>query len=549
AVALFVARTRAVRPDFVLSAQNAAAVAGICARLDGLPLAIELAAARGKLFPPQAMLARLQRRLSLLTDGARDLPAHQRALRSAIGWSYELLSPGDQRFFARLGVFVGGCSLAAAESICGAAGDLEISALESLSTLLDNSLLQHAIGADGEPRFAMLETIREFALEQLDALDEAETIRRRHAAFFVRLAEDADEQARGTGQLAAIGRLREEHDNVRAALQWSLDRGEAATAVRLSGALGWFWDTHNYLSEGRRWLAAALAAGEGGDAAFRARALTSAGVLAGDQNDFEAARQLFDQGLALYRETGDRRGAAYALSYQARMLRCQGDLGAAQARLAESIATFEDLGDRRGMAFASYNLGRVTYQQGDDAAAQRIFAASLAHFQHAGDVWGQALVHCNLGRLAYRQGDFAAARSFYERGLAFFEQLGDVWGQALARCKLGWVAYRQGDDAAQAHFADSLALFQRVQYVEGIADALTGAAGVALRAGQWERSAQLLGAAAGLRATVGDVLLTTDDADDAQWVAALRRQLGEQAFAAAWRDGSAAPIDQILIST
>jgi predicted ATPase/class 3 adenylate cyclase len=562
-IELFVTRTRAVRPDFVLSAQNVVAVAAICVRLDGLPLAIELAAARGKLFAPQAMLMRLQRRMSLLTDGARDLPPHQRTLRGAIGWSYELLSPADQRFFARLSVFVGGGSLAAIEAVCE---DRELGVgdwrpgdeprtpishppspiLEGLSTLLDNSLLRDLVGADGEPRFVMLETIREFALEQLDLLDEAATIRRQHATFFMQLAEATDQQARGLGQLAANAQLREEHDNMRAALQWALDHGELEIAVRMSGALGWFWDMHNCLSEGRRWLAAALAADADVEATFRARAYTSAGVLASDQDDFEIARQMFDQGLALYREINDQPGAAYVLSYLGRMLRCQGEYGAAQHYLSESVAMFEQLGDRRGTAYAYYNLGRVAFQQGDDTSAQRMFAASLAHFQHVSDPWGQALAHCNLGRLAYRRASFAEARSFYTQSLALYQQIDDMWGQALVHCKLGWLAYRQADPAARAHFAESIKLCERVQYVEGIADALTGVAVLALATQQWERSARLLGAATQIRASLGGLLHTTDDLDDTQSIEVLRISLGEDAFAAAWAGGRSTPVEQLL---
>jgi predicted ATPase/class 3 adenylate cyclase len=562
-IELFVARTRAVRPDFVLSTQNVAAVAAICARLDGLPLAIELAAARGKLFAPQMMLLRLQHRMSMLTDGARDLPPHQRTLRGAIGWSYELLSPADRRFFAQLSVFVGGGSLAAIEAVCGGwelgvgNSDTKVSPptpnsqlptplLDSLAALLDNSLLRQVVGADGEPRFVMLETIREFALEQLDALYESALIRRQHALFFMRLAEAADAQTRGLGQLAAIDQLREEHDNLRAALQWSLDSGEAVIAIRMSGALGWFWDMHNCLSEGRRWLAAALAVGEGVEAAFRARAHASAGVLASDQNDFVIAQQQFDQGVALYRASGDQSGVAYVLSYIGRMLRCQGQYGAAQARLAESVALFEQLGDQRGAAYAAYNLGRVTFQQADYATAQHMFATSLTHFQHAGDGWGQALAHCNLGRLAYRHGDFTAARSSYAQSLAFFEQIGDQWGQALARCKLGWSAYRQGDPLARDYFTASLMLSQRVQYAEGIADALTGIAVLALVEQQWQRAARLLGAAAQLRAPIGELLHTTDDLDDTAWIEVLRDSLGEAAFAAAWDGGNTAAVEQII---
>jgi predicted ATPase/transcriptional regulator with XRE-family HTH domain len=258
AIELFVTRTRAVRPNFALTPENAPTIGAICARLDGLPLAIELAAARAKLFSPQAILARLQHRLNLLTDGARDLPPHQQTMRSAISWSYDLLSAKQQSLFRQLGVFAGGCTLDAANAVC--AGDrsweLEDSVptpipqplspvLDGLAALVDNSLLQHTAGADGEPRFVMLETIREFALEQLDAHAEIAQAHRQHALFYLRLAEAADEQASCSSPLAAIGRLREEHDNLRAALQWSLDQGETEITMRMSGALGSFWDINH----------------------------------------------------------------------------------------------------------------------------------------------------------------------------------------------------------------------------------------------------------------------------------------------------------------
>jgi tetratricopeptide (TPR) repeat protein len=386
--------------------------------------------------------------------------------------------------------------------------------------------------------------VREFALEQLDALGEAAEVCRRHAAFFTRLADHVEEQARGADQPLAVERLREEHDNLRAALQWAIDRGEAAVAVRLSGALGWFWDIRSYIGEGRRWLAAALALLGDVEPVSRARALTSAGILAG-HSDYPQARELFEQGIALYRASTDRHGLAYALSYFGRMLRFQGDYAAARASLAEALALFQELGDQRGAAYASYNLARLLAQQGDDEAARPMFAASLAQFSQIGDVWGQALAHLNLGRIAYRRGDPAEARASYARSLILFEQIGDVWGQALAHCKLGWAAYRLGNEAARTHFAESLAVFNRVQYAEGVADALTGMGAVSLRAGQSERAARLFGAAAGARSSV-DALLTTDDHDDTGWRAALREQLGDAALEAAWRAGAAAPLDDTI---
>jgi predicted ATPase len=556
AVALFAARARAVRPDFALGPQNISPIAAICNRLDGLPLAIELAAARIKLLAPPTILSRLQHRLSLLTDGARDLPAHQRTLRSAIAWSYELLAPAERQLFARLAVFAGGCTLETVEAIAGEAEgasrasgglvDEQYPVLDGLAALADNSMLQQRSGPGGEPRFAMLETLREFALEQLARQPEAEHIHREHALFFMRLAETCEQRSHSPEQLAAVERLRDEHDNLRAALQWAIDRRETAIAMRLSGALGWFWDTQGVLSEGRRWSEAALALGETDEPLQRARALASAALLAGDQDDIVVARDLFGQALALFRQHGDESGAAYALSYLGRVLRQAGEIAEAETRLREGLKLFEQLGDRRGAALSSYHLGRAAHQRGDEAIAQQLFAESLAQFQSASDSWGMALSLTSLGRIAYRRADYRAARSAYEQSLSLFEQLGDVWGQALARCKLGWVAFHQGDGLAQRYFMASLAAFRRVPYPEGVADALAGLGALALRDQRWELAAKLFGAASGIRADIGARLLTTDPEDDTAWHETLRTQLDEHAFATAWNAGQTTPLEQLV---
>jgi predicted ATPase/class 3 adenylate cyclase len=304
AVGLFVERAQAVKPDFSITNESAPAVAEICVRLDGLPLAIELAAARIKMLPPKAMLQRLGSRLKLLTGGARDLPERQRTLRSTIEWSYALLDEGEQLLFARLAVFSGGRILEAIEAICDAEGDLPMDVFEGVSSLLDKSLLAQEEGPNGEPRFVMLETIHEFAREKLGESPDAEEIKRLHAEYFLTLAEEAHPELRGPHQLEWLERLEAEHDNMRAALSWALERKETEVALRLGGALSWFWSLRGYPSEGRRWLEEALAMDGRGSPEVRAMALAGVGELALDQGDLDRAQEVYQQGLVLLANEG-----------------------------------------------------------------------------------------------------------------------------------------------------------------------------------------------------------------------------------------------------
>ena len=304
AVRLFVERASAVRPDFSLAEDNAPAVVEICERLDGLPLAIELAAARIKLLPPQALLDRLGNRLKLLTGGARNLPERQRTLRSAIEWSYELLDEGEKMLFGRLGVFSGGATLEAIEAVCDARGDLPADVLDGVSSLLDKSLLRQEEGAGGEPRFVMLETIHEFAQEKLEESGEAEAMKRAHAEYFLALAEEAEPMLWGPEDAAWLDRLEQEHDNMRAALSWAIEHEEAELALRLGGALRWFWYMEGYYGEGRRWLEAALGKDGGAAAEARARALEGVGWLASSQGDLDRAQAAAEEGLKLSTEAG-----------------------------------------------------------------------------------------------------------------------------------------------------------------------------------------------------------------------------------------------------
>jgi len=366
AVALFIARAQAVQPEFQITSASAPALAEICHRLDGLPLAIELAAARSKLFPPQALLARLGSRLQMLSGGARDRPAHQQTLRSTIDWSYALLQPGERTLFRRLAVCIGGCTLEAAEAVCreqeaGSREQAGVSAdanplpptLDGLTTLVDKSLVGQELGMDGEPRFVLLETIREYALERLAASGEADAIRQQHAAYYLALAEAAAPQFQGAEQTAWLARLTVEHANLRAALAWSLGGRDAEVGGQLAGALWWFWFVRGQQREERGWVAGTL------------------------ERRGEVAA-LLAEGLALGRALGDQAGVATALTTLGQMARAQGDAARAAALLAEGLALQRELGDQHGVAECLEGLAGVVGVQGQPARAALLFGAAEA---------------------------------------------------------------------------------------------------------------------------------------------------------------------------
>ena len=327
AVALFVQRAVAAKPDFELNRENANAVAEICARLDGLPLAIELAAARVKVLSPSSLLTRLESRLQVLTGGARDLPQRQQTLRAAMDWSFDLLSPAEQRLFRRLSVFVGGCTLESAEAVCDTKGDLDLDLLDGMASMVDKSLLQQAEQANGESRFAMLETIREYAVEKLEASGEKAQTKRAHAAYCLVLAEeDASEQGgvKGAERLESFAL---EHDNIRAALEWLTETGDAEWGLRLGAALFRFWETREYLAEGRDSLGKLLKlAGAAAPTKARERALFAAGVLAIAQGDYAAADSLMRESLDIARQLGDKQGVAVSLNALAVIARDRGEV-------------------------------------------------------------------------------------------------------------------------------------------------------------------------------------------------------------------------------
>jgi len=426
-IALFVQRAQAIQPEFKLTTDNAASVAEICARLDGLPLAIELAAARIKLLPPQAMLVRLQESsLELLTSGAHDLPARQQTLRSAIQWSYDLLNADEQRTFRSLSVFVGGCTLKAALTAIGPPTSLDM-----LDSLVNKSLLRQ-IETDGEPRLTMLETIREFGLEQLTHTHELESARRAHAFHYLSFVEEAESHLTGVDQKAWIKRLDREQDNLRAALQWAIGYHEGELAQRIAGALQPFWLTRGYWSEGRRWLEESLAMDSGAALApaVRAKTLYGAGVLTRFQGDFARARMLLEQSLAFYRAVADKTGVLLALVELSRITAFQDDHTAKNAFLAEAASLLETMPDTVVKAYAytelatamlDINVSPIQYPP----EVPRYMAESVRINRTLNNPAGLALALARQGSGALFTGDFTLMASQLDEAERLALELGD----------------------------------------------------------------------------------------------------------------------------
>jgi predicted ATPase len=481
AVALFIQRALAVKPDFRVDNANAPAVAEICVRLDGLPLAIELAAARIKLLPPQAILTRLGRRLELLRGGARDMPERHQTLRQAIAWSYDLLEAGEQVLFRRLAVFARGCALEAAEAVCqavdapaaGAGQSLDV--LDGVASLVDKSLLRQQEQESGEPRFRMLETIREYGLECLRASGEEPAVRRAHADYYRTLAEEAEPALTGSDQATWLELLEAEHDNLRAALRWAEEGGEAESGLRLAGALCQFWLIRGHLREGREWLARLLGlAGASPRTAARAKALTRAGHLAHNLGDFTAARALFEESLALWRELGDQQGIAASLNDLGWVVLCQGDYAVARSLSQEGLALWRELGDQQGVATSLHNLGRVAHCQGDYAAARSLHQESLALRQALEDKRGIAFSLAHLGWAMHKQGDYGRAMALLEEALALFQEVGVKQLFALTSALLAEVAHDQGEDRRAAVLIEqSVTLFRELGAKQEVALALS----------------------------------------------------------------------------
>ncbi len=474
AIRLFTERATALRPDFRLTAENAPLVAEICARLEGLPLATELAAAGIQVLPPQGLLARLTHRLDPPVIGPQDRPARQQTLRNAIGWSYDLLDDQERRLFRRLAPFTGGCTVEAAEAICRLDGETDMTVWPALVGLVHMSLLRQEEVA-GEPRFWMLETIRDYATERLTAAGEADRIHAAHLRYYTTLAETAGSHLRGPAQLVWLERLEAEHDNCRAALHGAVAQETAEPALQLSSALWWFWRLHGYWDEGRTWLEAALARATSTDcSAARAEALCGAGDLARLQGDYATADSRLRGSIACREQGGAACGLIYARTFLGEALRCQGDLAAAGEETAAAVAVGRAAGEPHSLALALNCLGLVHKERGDYAAAYRLFAESLALFEQSGDRWGQELALGNQGAIAVQQGDYPAARILFEAALAFDRRLGNKYGSAWALRQLGEVAQRQAQaNQAAAFLRESLALSRELGHAALAADCLS----------------------------------------------------------------------------
>jgi predicted ATPase/class 3 adenylate cyclase/Tfp pilus assembly protein PilF len=617
---LFIERARSSQPQFALTEENARAVVQICRRLDGLPLAIELAAARVRLLPVEQIAARLDDRFRLLSAGSRTLLPRQQTLRALIDWSYDLLSEPERAFWRRLSVFAGGFMLEAAEAVCSDevdssqltvdSGKENLSSLSTvncqlstfeildlLTSLVDKSLVlaeepsAESWDVDVEPRYRLLETIRQYGAELLQDAAEETALRERHAAYYLRFAEEAETHLRGAEQRAWLERLETEHANLRAALAWWTEQGKTEAGLRMAGALWRFWTVRGYLAEGRARLAELLtrapSASEDAASPVRAKALHGAGALAWSQGDYPAARAFYQESLTVWRELGDHRGAAASLSNLGTVATEQGDYEAALSLYEESLAIYRELQDPRGIALSLNNMGLISYHRGDDARARELYEESLQIKRTLGDEHGIANSLTNLGHVAARQGDHAAARALYEESLERRRELGDRGGIALTLRELGNVAYCSGDlAAAQAFYEESLEIEQelgnrrgiatalgslgmvalshgehaqaRTLYQESlglyrevgdqseIAECLEGLAGVAGAQGEAVRAARLFGAADALREAVGVPREPADPTGVARHLAAARAALGEAAFDAAWAEGRGMALEEAV---
>ncbi len=546
AVALFVERARAVKHEFALTRENAAAVAAICARLDGLPLAIELAAARIKLLSPAAMLARLESRLSLLTGGARDLPTRQQTLRGTVEWSYGLLNAAEQTLFRRLSVFTGGCTLEAAEAVGDAKGDLGLDILDGVASIVDKSLAQQVDHAGAETRFFMLSTIREYALERLAESHDEATTRRAHAAYYLVLAEEGAQDA--TAQAEWLDRFETEHDNFRLALDHLIKTGNADWALRLGTALFRFWETREHLSEGRDAITRLLAMeGAVSRPKLRARLLFSGAVLAGEQGDFATARQFFEDSLETSLELDDKHGVAVALNALAVNARDRNELAEAALLFERCVAIWTDLGDAADTARSLSNLANITKLRGDYDRAFSLYDECLAMFRKSGDFAGAAWTLNNQSDVAREKADFAAARSYCEQSLAAFRQLGDAWGIASTLSDLAGLRFDQGDNVeARRLYVESIRMFQELGHKRGIARALECLGASAAAQSQAEQALHLAGAAAALRQRLGAPLTPSEARKLEKALEFARRTLGNAAGLAAWMEGWAMPVEQAV---
>jgi predicted ATPase/DNA-binding CsgD family transcriptional regulator len=590
AIAFFRQRAQAVKPDFEITPTNASVIADICWRLDGLPLAIELAAARLKLLNPQALLTRLDDRLQILTSTVQNVPVRQQTLRNTLDWSYDLLSPAQQRLFRLLSVFVDGCTLDAIEKVCGLSS---VSSLDEVASLVDHSLLyrlEESEGeGDGEPRFYMLGMIREYGLEHLNGSGEERTIQDAHAAFYLALVEDVDARFFRGAQYGWLECLQQEYENVKAAWQWYAEQNRWELVLRMGSALWRFWWARGMLSEGGSVLQWMLAASKNVSDLTRARTLFAAGVLSGMQGNYGHAEAPCEDSLGVFRKLGDRRGTAVALWMLGDIAAMKSDLTTARARLEEARTLFEDLHDTWGVASALERIVSVALDDGDYVLARSLGQQSVAMFREMGDTWSMARSLWILGLVFFSLGELVEASVFLEECLQCSRKVGDKRNATYSLTLLGCIAFLQGRfDASQPLIAEGLAFAREIGDRRGLIWALTGQAWLALwreefaaarslyeeilvvllqldydyksfaalsleglacavsRQGFYRWAARLWGAGEAVRCDGGPTTPPSIGKLYVRFMPLVRTQLGEAAFAAAWSEGRSMSPSQVL---
>ena len=502
AARLFIERAVAVEPGFEPNSQNAMAIAQVCYRLDGMPLAIELAAARVRVLSVEQISSRLDDRFGLLTGGGRTALPRQKTLRAAMDWGHELLPERERILFRRLSVFVSGFTLGAAESVC-VWDELEREeVLDLLTSLVDKSLVNVA-DQGNEVRYRLLETIRQYGGEKLRLSGEESALRRRHACFFLKLAEEAEPELKGAQQVEWLDRLEEDHGNLRVAIRWALEEGEIEIALRLTASAAHLRYPRGYLNEGRNQLEVALADGTGSHAA-RAKALTEVGWFALEQSDYEQAQRLLEESLIMFRELGDTYGVAHALECLVVAKTRGREYGRAAQLGEESLALYRELGHKWGIAMSLTNLGILAQERGEYERATAHHLESLELLRVLGDSLSVGYVLRLLGQSSLMQGQLERSAQFLEESQVLLSRLGDKPTLATTLCNLGETMLRQGDGARAATvYKESLALAAQVGSKATVAGCLEGLGEVALTLVQPARAARLWGAAEALREAIG----------------------------------------------
>lgn len=547
AVDLFAQRASAVWPGFALLPENQPLIREICSRLDKLPLAIELAAVRIKVLSPGTILDRLENRLQLLTGGPLDLPERHQTLRAAIDWSYSLLSSAEQRLFRRLSVFVGGCTLDAAEAVCDTRLDLGVDLLEGLSSLVDKSLIQRTDGADGEPRYSMLQTIREYAGERLLESGERGITRRAHAAYYLVLAEEGNPKLNQSDRSRWLARCDLEIDNFRLALDCLFESLDLQWSLRLCVALFRFWDMREHLSEGRARLETVLRLAGKEFPRERARVSLFLGALAASQGDYQTAARFLNAGLNLYEDLGDDSGIAASLNALAIAARDLGDYAAAQSYFERSLACWRMLSDPSAIARCLHNLANVVRVQGDYDRARWALGEATAIFERVGDRSGAAWSLNQRGDVECAAGNLISARSYYERALAAFQEAKDMWGTARSLTDLGSIDCDENRPSdARTAFGKALEIFVKLGHRRGIARVMEGYACVAVAAGQPARALALGAAASHIRRVIKAPLSQREQSKVDRTLRPARELLNETEADHAWMAGESMSMEESI---